>query len=164
MDEQSVRDAEDRLSKARRKRQSAREALGHHDDRPTQVSDPADIVTTCQRSTEHAAKAVFILVGVNYPTDHAIPLDSEEARQLMNTVFSTFPEYFAEQDTVRLLMLTNIWGSVYPASEYGVHVDRGVVEADDIFSRDDAEKALDHAREALNLAVRHTSAARDVLD
>jgi hypothetical protein len=37
----------------------------------------------------------------------------------MNTVFSTFPNYFAEQDTARLLILTNVLGSVYFASEYG---------------------------------------------
>jgi len=164
MDEQSVQDAEDRLSKARRKRQAAREALGNHGDNQSHVSDPSEVVTTCQRSIEHAAKAVFILVGVDYPTAHEIPLDSKEAKQLMNAVFSTFPDYVAGQDTARLLLLTTIWGSVYPASEYGVHVDRGVVESEDIFSRDDAEKALAHANEALNLAVRHTSAARDVLE
>jgi HEPN domain-containing protein len=164
MDEQSVQDAEDRLSKARRKRRAAREALGNYDDNQSYVSDPSDVVTTCQRSIEHSAKAVFILVGVEYPTAHEIPLDGEEARQLMNVVFSTFPDYIAEQDTARLLLFTTIWGSVYPASEYGVHVDCGVVEAEDIFSRDDAEKALDHANEALNLAVRHTSAAQDILE
>lgn len=48
----------------------------------------------------------------------------------MNTVFSTFPDYFTKRDTARLLMLTNIWVSIYLASEYGFHPDRGVVGVD----------------------------------
>lgn len=56
---------------------------------------------------------------------------------------------------VRLVMLTRVWGSTFPETEYG-HEE---VSPDDTFTEDDAQTVCEYADEARRLARRLLSAA-----
>lgn len=160
---QSLEEGQDRLSTARKKITAAENdpAISKHADQ--HVSNPMDVLTGCQRAIEHSAKSVFILMEVQYPNEHRIPLDSEPARQLLNAVSAEFDEYFDTGKTARLIVLTGIWAGVYPASEYGVNFDRGTIEARDIFDKEDANAVYEYAKEAKRIASTHMGEASQML-
>lgn len=134
-----------RLKTAERKFESAKEIYG------TEVRrHPGSVLTHSQRCIEHCAKAVFLLMGVNAPNEHTIPVESEATKQLLNAVYADLGEDYA-QKTARLIFLAELYGSAYPVSEYGVDVDRGTMEADDFLNRMEADQAYNHADAALTL-------------
>ncbi len=138
MDQGSVEDAEARLDRAEAKlRQVTRMPPSESDGHPSAV------VTGSQRCIEHCVKSVFILVGVQEPMDHAIPVDSEPAEQLLNAVYSELGEQETQQ-TARLLFLTDLYGTTYPVSEYGIDIAQLRLDADDFLTRKEGSQAYNH--------------------
>jgi HEPN domain-containing protein len=144
--ESQVDEAERKMRTAERRFENAGDSLGAEVKRY-----PGSVLTSCQRCIEHSAKAIFLLMGVTIPEDHAIDLDGENTRQLLNAVYSNFDEEYTKK-AARLVFLSQVWGNVYPASEYGIQVDQISLEADDLLDRMEADQAYNHADEATTLA------------
>lgn len=153
----NVEAAERRLRKAQRKFDSAGEQFGTEE-----PIHPGDSLMNSQRSIEHATKAVFILVGVQAPTEHSIPLESNESRQLLNAVWANFGKPTA-QKAARLVFLCEMYGSTYPVSDYGIELAKGRLESDEFIDEMESDQAYNHAHEALELAKDIISIGRGTL-
>lgn len=144
--QEDVRRAQKRLEKAERRMEEATNILG------AEVKQhPGESLTKSQRCIEHCAKSVFRLMGVNSPDTHEIPLEGSEAAQLMNAVRAELNETYM-QKTARLLFLADLYGGVYPVSEYGVDIDSLTVEPAEFLDRMEADQAYNHADAAVTLA------------
>lgn len=153
--EDSLNRAEDRLQDAKTRLNDVEETLEQD-----YIANPSKVVLKAQRSIELSAKAVYDLVDIESPTEHRIPYDdkhgqTDKARNIIKSELSDpmLPKF------VRLVVLTRIWGSTYPQTEYG----QGGVSPDDIFTNDDAEAAYEYADEARLLTRQLLSEAYSVV-
>lgn len=144
--ESQIDEAENKMRTAERHFEQAGDSLGAEVKR-----FPGTVLTSCQRCIEHSPKSVFLLMGVRIPEQHAIDLDGERTRQLLNSIYGNFDEEYTKK-AARLVFLSQVWGNVYPASEYGVQVDQVALEANDLLDHMEADQAYNHADEATTLA------------
>lgn len=140
----SISQAEARHRDAKIRLNEAQEALEQD-----HVADPSKVVLKAQRSIELSAKAAYDLVDIESPSKHRLPYDDKHGQtdKVKGVIRSQFSDWMLPK-FARLIMLTRIWGSTYPETEYG-HDD---VSPDDIFTEDDAQTACEYADEARLLA------------
>lgn len=143
MEKQDVQNAERRLDKAEAKLRQATRIPPEES-----ITHTSNVLTNSQRSIEYCAKAIFILMDVQEPTEHTIPVNSEYANQVLNAVYAEFGERYTE-DTARILFLTELYGSTYPVSEYGVDIGQIRMESDDFLSQMEGNQAYNHAVEVV---------------
>lgn len=155
MNDKAIRQAESRLSKAEQKLRQATRMPGRESNK-----HPSSVLTNSQRSIEHCAKTIFILMGVQEPTEHAIPIDSQEGKQLLNAVNAELGEGYA-QETARVLFLTELYGSTYPVSEYGIKISQTRIEANDFLHRMEGDQAYNHAVEVVEITRAIIDTARE---
>lgn len=155
MENMEIRKAERRLDKAEQKLRHATRMLGRESN-----MHPSSALTSSQRCLEHCAKALFIMLSVQEPTDHSIPVNSDRGKQLLNAVHAKLGEGYT-QEAARLLFLTELYGSTYPASEYGIKISQTRIEANDFLNRMEGDQAYNHAVEAVEITRAIIDTARE---
>lgn len=122
-----------------------------------------------QRTIERSTKAVFELMDVHYPSEHAIDPTSQEARNLLHAVSDTVNdiEYFEQREglmtneqlerihigeAARLTFLCYMFGNMYPLAEYGIDTQDIRIPADDFIQFSDYEYAIEYALAAIRIA------------
>lgn len=145
MNDQSVESGEQRLSQAHSKLVQATRINGRE-----AREQPSSVFTNSQRAIEHGLKSVFILMGVQAPTDHEIPLDSNDASNLVNATLSELDQDYAEI-AVRLLFINDLYASTYPVSEYGFELRRQTIVANQFMKDMEASQCYNHAVESVRL-------------
>jgi len=101
---------------------------------------------------ELSAKALFKLIGIDFPKKHEIKFDRKETKRLLKELLDKdFPKSFYEKDKIpRLFFLTQFWEKFYILSKYGI--DKLNIGPDDLFEKEEAKLALKHAKECYNIA------------
>jgi len=76
-----------------------------------------NVINLCQQSIELSAKAVFKLMGIDFPKDHEIKFEIKETKELLE---KEFPKNFYEKDKIpRLIFLTQFWKKFCEVAKYG---------------------------------------------
>lgn len=100
--------------------------------------DYAESISASQESMEFAAKAVFLLLQLEYPKRHDFKDDEFEA--LLRRV----PEDIKYLNFPKLFLRYKFWQGFYTIAKYGD--EKLNVSAGQLFGRQEAELALEHAR------------------
>lgn len=145
-----VQEARAKLETAERRFDSAGSGYGRRDPQNGANHYPGEYFTHSQRVIEHATKAVFLLLGVEVPSDHFIEMDSSPVSNLLNASESELGDENTEQ-VARLLFINQLYGSSYPTGEYGVTTSQRTIEAKSFLDRMEADQAYNHADEAIDL-------------
>lgn len=153
--ERNVKKSEKRLSKAEIELNSASRLLGRQSNK-----HPSSVLSSTQDTIEHCAKAIFILMEVHEPEEHAIPVDSHEGEQLINAVNGELGEGYAKE-TARILFLSELYNTTYPAAEYGVKIAQVRFEADEFLSRMEGDQSYNHAVEVAEITRAIIDTARE---
>lgn len=108
----------------------------------------SNVINLCQQSIELSVKAVFKLMGIDFPKDHEIKFEIKETKELLK---KEFPKNFYEKDKIpRLIFLTQFWKKFYEVAKYGK--EELNIGPDELFSREEAEIALKHAKECKRIS------------
>lgn len=108
----------------------------------------SNVIALCQQSIELSAKAVFKLMGMDFPKNHEIRFELKGTKELLK---KDFPKTFQEKDKIpRLIFLTQFWKRFYELAKYGK--EKLNIGPDDLFGREEAEIALKHAKECYRIA------------
>ena len=103
----------------------------------------------CQICIEVATKALFPLLGMNYPQTHAI--DFKDAEDLIRRArYADDFDFEGKTKIPRAVFLTQLWSMFYTLAKYGqqdYHLPTG-----ELFDNTDAEYALKHAEFCVELA------------
>lgn len=145
-----VQEARKKLQTAKRRFDSAGGGYGRRDPEKGANYYPGEYFTHSQRAIEHATKAVFLLLGVEVPSDHFIEMDSSSAENLLNTSEAELSDDYTEQ-IARLLFINQLYGSSYPTAEYGIETSQRTIEANSFLDRMEADQAYNHANEIIAL-------------
>lgn len=122
-----------------------------------------------QRTIERSTKAVFELLDVQYPSQHAIDPTSHEARNLLHALSDEVDEirYFEQKEgllnneelkrmhrkeVARLLFLCDMFGDMYQVASYGIDEQNIRLQADDFIQYSDHEYAIEYALVALRIS------------
>lgn len=146
----NVQESREKLETARQRFDSAGAGYGRRDPERNANQFPGEYFTHSQRTIEHATKAVFLLLGVEVPSDHFIEMDSNSARDLLNASEAKLSEDYTDQ-IARLLFINQLYGSSYPTSEYGVETSQRTIEANQFLNHMEADQAYNHADEVIEL-------------
>ncbi len=138
--------ADDLIRKAKNHIEKAEEEIKRF------LSSHSDIISWCQTAIELSGKAIFKIMGLEYPRDHQLLLERrgirEEVKELLK---KEFPKYFYRKDDIpRVLFLTYFWHNFYTLAKYGI--EELDFPPDKLFGREDAELALKHAKECVAVA------------
>ncbi|MFC4357148.1 hypothetical protein ACFO0N_04190 [Halobium salinum] len=122
-----------------------------------------------QRSIERSTKAIFELMNVQYPPDHAINPKSQSGLNLLNAISAEVDsiEYFEQKrghitqeelkrmhtgEVGRLMFLCYMYGNVYSLVSYGINEERFSLSPDDFVSYSDHECAIESALAGLRIS------------
>lgn len=122
-----------------------------------------------QRTIERSTKAIFELMDVQYPSEHAIDPRSREARNLLHAVSNAVDDvryWEQEQDLMdnrelkqlhtgeatRLIFLCYMFGNVYEIASYGIESEDIRLQADDFIQFSDYEFAIEYALVSLRVS------------
>ena len=115
----------------------------------------SNIIVECQAAIELSTKAVFKLMGVEFPRKHQLLFKHEgkekiydEVKKLLNKVF---PKNFVyKEDIPRMVFLTYFWNYFYTLAKYGI--EELNLSPDRLFREEDAKLALGHAELCVRIA------------
>ncbi|OYT57297.1 MAG: hypothetical protein B6U76_01375 [Desulfurococcales archaeon ex4484_217_2] len=116
----------------------------------------SNIIANCQTTIELSAKAVFKIMGLEFPKEHQLLFErgekGEKVKKAAKELLSKeFPKYFAYREELpRLIFLTYFWHRFYTIAKYGI--DELNIPPDKLFKKEDAELAIKHARVCINIA------------
>ena len=83
----------------------------------------SNIIVNCQNAIELSAKAIFILMGLEFPKDHQLLFEQKKGREIREEVKkllqSNLPEYFKEK-LPRVIFLTYFWSQFYAIAKYRI--------------------------------------------
>lgn len=122
-----------------------------------------------QRTIERSTKAVFELMAVQYPNEHAIDPRDREARNLLNAVSSEVDDiaYFEQEqgfitneemkrlhtgEVARMIFLCDMFGDMYQLASYGIDKEDIRLQADTFIRYSDYEYAIEYAVVALRIS------------
>jgi len=109
----------------------------------------ANIISDSQIAIETSVKSVFKLVGVEHPRTHEISFDDQRTEGVLKQI----PGEFERSDDIpRLIFLTQFWYQFYTMSKYGVPEHN--IGPRDIFTKEDAARAVEDADFCVNVATR----------
>jgi len=141
--ENLIRKAEDSLSQAK-------EGLKGH------IPSYSNIIANCQSAIELSTKAIFKLMGLEFPKSHQLLFEQKkegkEIRESVKKLFqSNFPKYFAyKEELPKVIFLTYFWGQFYTIAKYGI--EELNLPPDELFKKEDAELAVNHAELCVRVA------------
>jgi len=139
-----------------------RKAEGHIEKAEDEIEraslDYSNTISWCQTAIELSGKAIFKIMGLDYPKDHQLLLKKgtkenkikgvkEEVKDLLR---KDFPKYFEREKIPRVLFLTYFWHNFYTLAKYGI--EELNFPPDKLFTKEDAELALKHAKECSRVA------------
>ena len=115
----------------------------------------SNIIVECQAAIELSTKAVFKLMGLDFPRKHQLLFKREkegkiygETKELLS---KGFPRYFAyKEDIPRMVFLTFFWSEFYTLAKYGI--EELNLSPDKLFKEEDARLALKHAELCVDIA------------
>jgi len=142
--------AENLLRKAEVSLSQAKEGLKRY------TSSYSSIIANCQNAIELSTKAIFKLVGLEFPRSHQLLFEQKkEGKKIRESVKkllqSNFPKYFAyKEELPRVIFLTYFWGQFYTIAKYGI--DELNLPPDELFKKEDAELAVSHAELCVRVA------------
>ncbi len=113
----------------------------------------SNVVLSCQQATELCAKAIFKATGLDFPKEHQLLFDQRKKvrPEVIELLKKEFPKNFVYRDKIpRIIFLTYFWHSFYAIAKYGLN--DANIPPDKLFSREDAELALKHAKECIEVA------------
>lgn len=113
----------------------------------------SNIISWCQTAIELSGKAIFKIMGLEYPKDHQLLYGKkggikEDVKELLK---KEFPRHYKD-DVPRVLFLTYFWHNFYTLAKYGI--EELDFPPDKLFTKEDAELALKHAKECVAVADR----------
>jgi len=115
----------------------------------------SNVIADCQTAIELSAKAVFKIMGLDFPKEHQLLFErgkkGEEVKKVTKELLSKeFPEYFAyKEELPRLIFLTYFWYRFYTIAKYGI--DELNIPPDKLFKKEDAELAVNHAKRCVDI-------------
>ncbi len=114
----------------------------------------SNVILWCQEAIELCGKAIFKIMGLDFPKEHQLLFNqrkSEIKPEVRELLKKEFPRYFTYKEKVpRVIFLTYFWYNFYTIAKYGLSdVD---VPPDKLFSKEDAELALKHAKDCVRVA------------
>lgn len=116
------------------------------------IPNHSNIISWCQVAIELSGKAIFKIMGLDYPKDHQLLFDKkgikEEVKKLLE---KEFPKHFRE-GVPRVIFLSYFWYNFYTLAKYGI--EELDFPPDKLFTKDDAELSLKHAKESVEVADR----------
>lgn len=115
--------------------------------------DYSNIVLWCQEAIELCGKAVFKIMGLEFPKEHQLLFtrEREVKPEIKKLLESEFPKYFAyKEDIPRVIFLTFFWHDFYTIAKYGLSEIN--IPPSKLFLKEDAELALKHAKNCVNVA------------
>jgi len=116
----------------------------------------SNIIANCQTAIELSAKAVFKIMGLEFPKEHQLLFErgkkGEEVKKVTKELLSKeLPKYFAyKEELPRLVFLTYFWYKFYAIAKYGI--DELNIPPDKLFKKEDAELAIEHAKFCVKVA------------
>ena len=139
--------AEDLIRKAKNHIEKAEEEIKRV------LPNHSNIISWSQTAIELSGKAIFKIMGSEYPKDHQLLYGKkgikEEVKDLLK---KEFPRYFSKDEVPRVLLLTYFWHNFYTLAKYGI--EELDFPPDKLFNKEDAELAIKHARECVAVADR----------
>jgi len=116
----------------------------------------SNIIANCQTAIELSAKAVFKIMGLDFPKEHQLLFErgkkGDEVKKVTKELLSKeFPKYFIyKKELPRLIFLTYFWHRFYTIAKYGI--DELDIPPDKLFKKEDAELAIEHAKFCVRIA------------
>ncbi len=117
----------------------ARNKLGEARDYSEKRWSYPESISASQECIELSLKAIFLLVGEDYPKEHELR-DKEFTKVLEN-----IPKELEYLNWVRVIVVSRFWSQFYTVVKYG-H-DRFKIGAEQLFKKEEAELAKKHAEE-----------------
>lgn len=122
-----------------------------------------------QRAIERSTKAVFELMDVNYPSEHAIDPRSQAARNLLHAISDTVDgmdhwdqkqglltnkqlKQLHAEEVARLTFLCYMFGNMYELASYGIDKEDIRLQANEFVQYTEYEYAVEYAFVALRIA------------
>ena len=139
------------IDKASNQLQAARE----HSKFPTQYSEA---IQAAQECVELSVKSILSFLDVTFPPSHgweqgknqfAAIAEQIQKKQLMDRLTTQCLNHIV--NLPRLLFVVNFWAQFYTTAKYGFEAGY-LASAKDLFKREDAEIALQHAQECYQAA------------
>jgi HEPN domain-containing protein len=117
----------------------------------------SNVVLWCQEAIELSGKAIFKIMGLDFPKEHQLLFEERKERrgeiksEVKELLKKEFPKYFAyKEDIPRVIFLTYFWYNFYTIAKYGMsEID---IPPDKLFLKEDAELALKHAKDCVKVA------------
>jgi len=116
----------------------------------------SNIIASCQTAIELSGKAVFKIMGLDFPKEHQLLFErgkkGEGVKKVTKELLSKeFPKYFIHREEMpRLIFLTYFWHRFYTIAKYGI--DELNIPPDKLFKKEDAELAIKHAKLCVSVA------------
>jgi len=113
----------------------------------------SNIIANCQNAIELSTKAIFKLMGLEFPKSHQLLFEQRgEVRESVKKLLqSNFPKYFVyRKELPRVVFLTYFWGQFYTIAKYGI--DELNLPPDELFKREEVELAVNHAELCVRVA------------
>lgn len=116
----------------------------------------SNIIGHCQSAIELSGKAVFKIMGLDFPKNHQLLFDRKKEPKEVRVVTKQllqkeFPKDFVyRKDIPRLVFLTYFWHGFYTLAKYGLAELN--IPPDKLFKEEDAKLALEHAKLCVSVA------------
>lgn len=131
----------------------ARDLVSKAEEEFNRYGDHSNIVLWCQEAIELCGKAIFKIMGLDFPKEHQLLFaqKGEVKSEVKKLLESEFPKYFAyKEDIPRVVFLTYFWHDFYTIAKYGLSEIN--IPPGKLFLKEDAELALKHAKDCVNVA------------
>ncbi|MEM4913411.1 MAG: HEPN domain-containing protein [Desulfurococcaceae archaeon] len=113
----------------------------------------SNVIALCQNAIELCGKAIYKLMGVEFPWEHQLLFDEKGkiAQQFKELLSKEFPRNFAYRNEIpRVIFLSYFWYRFGVIARYGI--EEAGIPPDKLFTRKEAEPAVEHAEECLRVA------------
>jgi len=124
----------------------------------------SNVIANCQEAIELSAKAIFKIMGLDFPKEHQLLFEKEgkeEIKEVTKKLLSMeFPKYFIYKDELpRVIFLSYFWHRFYTIAKYGISELN--LPPDRLFKKEEAELALNHAKLCVRIAENLLYAKKD---
>jgi HEPN domain-containing protein len=118
----------------------------------------SEAIEASQECIELSVKAILSMLNIEYPRKHWWDQEKKDLddiakqiqqRQLQERLAAQYLDHIIHLP--RLLFLVNFWAQFYTTAKYGFHV-QDLAPAQDLFKKQEAELAVQHAEECYRAA------------
>ncbi|MEM0235814.1 HEPN domain-containing protein [Thermofilum sp.] len=113
----------------------------------------SNAVALCQNAIELCGKAIYKLMGMEFPREHQLLFEREGkvAQQFKELLSKEFPRFFSYRDEIpRVVFLSYFWHRFGVIARYGI--EEAGIPPDKLFTEKEAKLAVEHAEECLRVA------------